>query len=151
MLGCAAQSRLDSRMVGWLPNPNGIVSFSPALDDASRPTLGRRAEMNTTLKGLNPFRVRRPRDSRMVGLVPRRVARPRIEDGGQHHFILQIGNSALARARENFRCRQSAIENQQAGSSVGNGSGTMPAQTTIWYAVLINQAGRAETRRIARA
>ena len=38
-------------MVGWLPNPKGIVSFSPALDDASRPTLGRQAEMNTTLSG----------------------------------------------------------------------------------------------------
>jgi hypothetical protein len=28
-------------------------------------------------------------DSRMVGLATRRVARPRIEDGGQHQFILQ--------------------------------------------------------------
>ena len=30
------------------------------------------------------------------------------------------------------------------GSSVCNGSGTIPAQTTIWYAVLINQVGRAQ-------
>jgi hypothetical protein len=28
------------------------------------------------------------------------------------------------------------------GSSVCNGSGTIPAQTTIWYAMLINQVGR---------
>ena len=35
--------------------------------------------------------------------------------------------------------RKSQILNQQAGSSVCNGSGTIPAQTTIWYAVLVNQ------------
>jgi hypothetical protein len=38
-----------------------------------------------------------------------------IEDGGQHHFIFQIGNP------------QSAIRNWRAGSSVGNESGTIPA------------------------
>jgi hypothetical protein len=27
------------------------------------------------------------------------------------------------------------------GSSVGNGSGAIPAQTTIWYVVLMNQVG----------
>jgi hypothetical protein len=62
--------------------------------------------------------------------------------------LLQIGNSALARARENFRCRKSRIVNQRAGSSVCNGFGTIPAQTTIWYAVLINQVGREKAQRV---
>ena len=90
-------------MVGWLPNPKGIVSFSPALDDASRPTLGRQAEMNTTLKGLNPFRVRRPRDSRMVDLASRCVARPRIECGGQHELVFQRQTD---RQRDAFKRRK---------------------------------------------
>jgi hypothetical protein len=42
-------------------------------------------------------------------------------------FAFQIGN------------RKSQIVNQRAGSSVCNGSGTIPAQTTIWYAVLMTQ------------
>jgi hypothetical protein len=32
-------------------------------------------------------------------------------------------------------------ESDATGSSVCNRSGTIPAQTTIWYAVLINQVG----------
>jgi len=36
----------------------------------------------------------------------------------------------------------SAMACDATGSRVCNGSGTIPAQTTIWYAVLINQVGR---------
>ena len=59
--------------------------------------------------------------------------------------------AALCRAAATLRPRaagssvsifKSAIRNRKAGSSVCNGPGTIPTQTTIWCTVVVNQVGR---------
>jgi hypothetical protein len=41
-----------------------------------------------------------------------------------------------------WRCEKKFQDGDATGSSDCNGSGTIPAQTTIWFAVLINQVSR---------